>query len=365
MERKLRARGLLILLLLLAILAPCLACAEGSGELAFFVDGANSQPELINFKGKLNEYGFYVSGIGEDMLRNGEVLDGATMAAVQKVHELNPDLPYSDQGVCIELYWRVMGFNNDGKALVTPLCEPVVQYKLLEPGVSDPAVGELQMRLSNLGYDEEAGFRYTSELFDDELGRAVAAFVKENNFYGYDAEDGVTAELQELIFSQDAAAYTPEKGTLFQRVMGFLTDGSPILGFEIPNAALLALGFALLCVIVVLVLRLVSPGKPGASGPQLRFQVEFEGEETSYVLPMAPVIEIGRSVGSFPLNMRDDSISRRHCEIHCDKGRMTLVDHSSFGTKVNGELCHEAERPLRSGDQLEVGKHKITVRIEK
>lgn len=365
MRKFFRISRRLLLLLAALTLAVGGALAENAGALAFYRNGANSVPDLINFRGKLNEYGFYISGISDEELKDASgTLDPLTIAAVQLVHELNPDLAYSEEGVTNDIYWHVRYAENYGP-LNTPRGETTGTYKLLEPGTTDPDVSKLQTRLSNLGYDESAGFHYTADVLDEEMQRAIDAFVAANNFYGYDPEEGVSVELQELIFQEkpEPVRYTAPERTLNERVMGFLTDTTPIFSLEIPNAVLLGAGFVLLCAVVVLILRIASPGKPGASAPELNFQVEYNGEILPHSEPMAPVIEIGRSAGSFPLNIHDESVSRRHCEIHCRQGRMTLLDHSSFGTKINGELCHQEERPIKPGDVIEVGKHKITIQV--
>lgn len=354
---------ILALALVLALLAVGTALAE-EDEFVFFAGGGTpNAPEIINFKGKLNEYGFYISGVSDTDLRSTE-LDPSTIAAVMQVCQYNPDLTaYSDR-VSYKVYWRVIGQDPEGKQLVTP-ANSVQAYKLLAPGANDPDVSELQTRLSNLGYGASAGFKYTADIYDDELDRAIQAFVDLNNLYGvYNPEEGITPELQEKIFQQEPEPvhYVAPKQSLSDKVMGFLTGGSLIAGVKIPNVALLILGFALLCAVVILVMRLVAPGSGKVKKIHLR--VEYNGEVMEHSVPVAPVIEIGRAVGSFPLNTSDASISRNHAEIRCNGDQYAFVDHSKFGSKVNGQPCHNEQRPLHSGDILQIGQHRITVRID-
>lgn len=354
----------LALALALLVLGGAFAREEQEEECVFFANSdIPNAAEIINFKGRLNEYGFYVSGVSDTDLRSTD-LDPSTLAAVIELCQYNPDLTaYSDR-VSYRVYWRVIGQDPEGKKLVTP-ANSVHIYDLIAPGENAEAVSELQTRLSNLGYDEAAGFQYTAGLYDAELDRALRAFVELNNLYGaYDPEAGITPTLQEKIFQQEPEPvhYVAPKEKMSEKVMGFMTGSSVIGGVKIPNVALLVAGFVLLCVIVILILRLVAPGTGKAK--KIKLHVEYRGKVLEYSVPVAPVIEIGRAVGNFPLNTNDASISRRHAEIRCSGGKYTFVDHSTYGSKVNGAPCHNDERQLHSGDILEIGDHKITLQMD-
>jgi len=66
---------------------------------------------------------------------------------------------------------------------------------------------------------------------------------------------------------------------------------------------------------------------------------------------------IGRSpVGARTIALSDGlaGVSRRHCTLTTENGERVLLDHSTFGTYVNGERV--AERvPVRAGDRVRVG----------
>lgn len=320
--------------------------------------------DIINFKVELYEQGFYSAGVADSTLQARE-LDDLTMAAVKQVCNYNPELTYYADGVSNELYWRVMGISGD--ALKTPLDEV---YSQLAPGAENDAVARAQNRLNQLGYDA-VGAAFTPGLYDDAFQQVIDAFVRCNKFV-YEREQGFTVEMQELLFSDAALPYSPEEdASLSEKILGYLSASGSVLGIRMSNAALWAIGFALLCVIVVLVLKLCAPGGEGRSKrgaadrkvreDEVRFEIEYGSERCTRIVSKKRCVRIGRATGDFPLNMADDSISRKHCEIYCENGVMMLRDFSSFGTHINRELCHHSQHVLRSGDVIEIGRHRVTI----
>jgi hypothetical protein len=93
-------------------------------------------------------------------------------------------------------------------------------------------------------------------------------------------------------------------------------------------------------------------GAARADGPTAS-HVIFEGK--AYVLQEALVI--GRAPDS-PQSIRLPEglagVSRRHCTFVRDGGEIVLIDHSSFGTLVNGERVAERVR-VHSGDRIRMG----------
>ncbi len=79
------------------------------------------------------------------------------------------------------------------------------------------------------------------------------------------------------------------------------------------------------------------------------------------------VLQPGRTtLGRDPDNdviIADDSASRQHAELHCDRGANMIVlrDLGSLnGTLVNG-LRLAQTHVLRPGDQVEIGQHLVNV----
>lgn len=313
---------------------------------------------IINFKARLYELGFYASGADDSVLQSKE-LDDLTMAAVMLVCRYNPEFTYHEDGVSNDLYWRVMG-DTEGP-LITP---EGGEYETISKGEKSEAVTQLQNRLNQLGYDAAAG-AFTPGVYDDTLQGAIDAFVRSNKMV-YDEKDTITEELQKAIFDEEAQPYSM---TLVERVLAYVRGTGNVFGLKVPNAVVLLVGFLCLCVIVALVVKLVVPSPSGkeassaSSAGKLKFEVEYEGKSFVHTADKNAVVCIGRGVGNFPLNIEDKSISREHCEIAMEGGELVLKDKSSYGTKINGTLCHNNSQALHSGDVLEIGKHKITVRF--
>lgn len=356
LRRQLRTAAAWLLAVFLVLACMGVACAAGEDEFGakFMVDDDPSiiDVDIINFKAKLNELGFYSAGVTESVLQ-AKVLDDLTMAAVKEVCRLNPEFTYYDDGVTNALYWRIMG-ETEGP-LVTP---DKGEYETIPQGAGGDAVTQVQNRLNQLGYDAVGG-EFIPGVYDSAVQKAIDAFVSRNKLV-YEKKDGITAELQKALFSDDALSYAPTG--FFVRVVDFVKDSSEVFGVNVPNVVFVLVGFIFVCVIVVLVFWLTGKKKPVEEGA-VRFTVEYEGETFTYSADGKSRVRIGRGVGKFPLNMDDKSISREHCEIIPENGGMTLRDTSSFGTTVNGTLCHRDSRTLHSGDVLEIGKHRITVQF--
>ena len=63
------------------------------------------------------------------------------------------------------------------------------------------------------------------------------------------------------------------------------------------------------------------------------------------------------------LRPASDRVSRRHCAIHQEEGRVTVIDFKSTNhTFVNGEQV-TAERELKNGDRLKVGVLEFEVQL--
>jgi pSer/pThr/pTyr-binding forkhead associated (FHA) protein len=72
----------------------------------------------------------------------------------------------------------------------------------------------------------------------------------------------------------------------------------------------------------------------------------------------ASALIVGRSPGSTPsLTLPEGlaGVSRRHCTFVRDVNEVVLVDHSHYGTFVNGERVSERVR-IHAGDKVRVGE---------
>ena len=91
------------------------------------------------------------------------------------------------------------------------------------------------------------------------------------------------------------------------------------------------------------------------------FYYIYKDKSEDYTCSVARPIRIGRNVGSFPLNMEDMGVSRRHCEIFYNNDDLMLKDYSSNGTPVNSKIVHNTEYKLTSGDKLVIGEHTVII----
>ena len=364
------------------LLAACtlmgLALAESSQTepLIFYV--TDTDPNVINdnvynFKDRLQAEGFYSDNVGSDVLTSC-LMDVQTMAAVRKVTEYNPDLTYYDEGVSYTLYWRVMGENNDGQALISP------NSGTLQMGYQGKAVTELQYALTGLGYGQ-AGM--TSGVYDEALQKAVDDFVLCNNI-SYDSASGIPIHLRLAILDDEAVAYSESavQGNIIERMRSYFGGTSRLLGFSMPVWVMWIAGFILVCAIAFLLLRFlgdktahqenvapqcnsVDATHPGRG--EVIFRIEYNGMRVFHRVRMSNVILIGRSVGSFPLNPADLTVSRKQCELIPDKGKLRLRNLSSHGTTLNGEKLKGMgdtrvdDRFVHNGDQIRFGAHIVTV----
>jgi len=91
--------------------------------------------------------------------------------------------------------------------------------------------------------------------------------------------------------------------------------------------------------------------------------VVIGGKNQGREIPVTePEFIIGRSEGC-QLRPSSDRVSRKHCAIHLQEGRVTVVDFKSTNhTFVNGEQV-AAERELKNGDRLKIGVLEFEVQL--
>ena len=71
---------------------------------------------------------------------------------------------------------------------------------------------------------------------------------------------------------------------------------------------------------------------------------------------------MGRSRDGCEVRVNHPSVSRRHCELTWLADTLFVRDlDSRHGTRVNGQLVHEAV--LRSGDELSLGARRFIVEL--
>ena len=91
-----------------------------------------------------------------------------------------------------------------------------------------------------------------------------------------------------------------------------------------------------------------------------------EGGSTPRVVPIIGRLYVGRSAGTSKpqhLLLDDPAISRDHFELQVQASGVTLVDHSTNGTRVNGsKLARDEPLALSDSDFIEVGTIRMSFR---
>lgn len=90
--------------------------------------------------------------------------------------------------------------------------------------------------------------------------------------------------------------------------------------------------------------------------PMLSVPVAF-GREVSQI----PVSIDGQQVS--PIVLASQQVSRHHASIALKTGQLTITDHSTNGTFINGQRLEQSSHPLNSGDTLRLGPYEITITL--
>lgn len=358
-----------VFLVISLLLCVCTALADAPdlyAEYQYVTDTRYKNDEdLINFRAKLVELGFYKSAVDGNAL-NTLLLTDQDIAALYEVSRLNPDIEFDPKiGVPCEVYWRVMELVD--RPIVTP-AGPL--YKEIPLGTTDSkTVAQAQERLIVLGYDEEAGFFYTPGIYDEAMERALAAFQSCNGL-SPSGTGVLSADIQVKLFGDSARAYSPALDRslgLQARLRYFLSGESQMGGLNVPNSVLLIAGFVILCVIVFLLAKLFLPSDhQNTVGSEkmdnmVHFTIDYNGQLQHFDSNLSTALSIGRGTGAFPLHLEDESISRKHCEIVRDSQGVLLTDSSSNGTTVNDRRLQHGQCRLHNGDTFTIGSHRITI----
>ena len=361
---------------------------EESSSLWFIYEDRN--PEILQLKETLYEYGYYNMEIyGLDTLRD-DSFDAGMLNALHKFCETNDMMDmYSPRGIWTDVYYALIDKAIDGKPIVNLNAEAPAEsaYQHIGWNEESPAVGQIQQRLRALNYPGV----FTTNLYDEELRKAIDLFVEANGLnydQGPEGANGIDPALQAIIMeSESVVPYvepepsvepTPEPTAApsgIDKVRHYLMDNSSVLGINMPNLALWLIGIVLVVLVVLAFIHFfVSPGSDAAGadaqhttnrqkkgGKVLNFAITYQGQKKDYSCTIGKALHIGRNVGSFPLNMEDGNISRRHCELYYQNNRLMLKDYSSNGTKVNDREVHNSTAVINSGDKIIVGDHEIVI----
>lgn len=89
--------------------------------------------------------------------------------------------------------------------------------------------------------------------------------------------------------------------------------------------------------------------------------IKKDGSTQSFSLPSSVTLLGRRQDCDFCIPLT--SVSRKHCEINLDKGKVTVRDlKSRNGTLVNGKPVEEAQ--LKAGDLLKIGPVELVLQVD-
>jgi hypothetical protein len=105
-----------------------------------------------------------------------------------------------------------------------------------------------------------------------------------------------------------------------------------------------------------------TPGEPAGAAALAPSHVLFAGR--TFALGTQPLV-VGRAPGAahaITLSEGLAGVSRRHCTFLRDGAELLLLDHSRFGSFVNGERVAERAR-VRAGDEVRIGDPGVTLAL--
>ena len=357
----------------------------------------NRRQDLALLKRILREKGYYEGLETTDEVLQGVVYDSVTHRAAQLLCEQN-DISFPETarsyGMPDSTWFEIKQREAEIVDLSSASAPAAEKHRIIW-GETGPDVMALQERLIELGFDRdlpegerlpdidpEAG----AAVYREPLQHAVDLFLAVNPFGTYDqrASGGLTPELQDYILNSKIVSVNPTPAPEVEetpeptpvpdfpeRTRNYFTGYTHIGSLEIRTYIVWIVCFVILVLIVLAIIYFFVPAsdkEPNQSrtrrrhgGRQIEFTITYGDRTEVYTCIITKALHIGRNVGSFPLNLEDADISRRHCELYYLNDRLMLRDYSTNGTKVNDRLVKDSEVQLNSGDRLVIGRHKIIV----
>lgn len=340
--------------------------------------------DVILLKSELYEKGYWPATAGQS---ETDQIDKVTLAAVRNMCNKNPQLqlPSHEYGIYQEtwnaiLSGQILNLNS------TPSPEPTAQpFHHIYWNEQSDAVQALQIYLKDtLNFD----FNVTLGLYDEALYEAIDRFLEYNGIeYIQHDMNGITPELQTQIFSNKRVFTTPaptvtatpaptQPPSRVESMRSYFLSSVTLFGVSMPQYAVWIGCLVVVIAIILLLVKLISVMRSGGRDPYrnaytkpraklgsgaVEFLIEYHGEQKHYVCDVSKTLRIGRGVGNFPLNINDESLSRKHCEIFYLNHQYMIRDYSSNGTMINGVPLSHSTRVLSNNDVLQIGEHRITI----
>jgi hypothetical protein len=322
---------------------------------------------------RLTELGYYAD-------RVTLILDAATRFALYNFC-LSNGLSFDEAGVRQSTWDALMDENAIPAA-------GLAEYTFIPYGTVSDAVLTLQTRLKELQYYE--GLILVPMVYDADLQTAVDRFCDENAV-SYD-RSGITAAVQELIYSNGAISYTApvEQRSLAEKFSDYMMQDADLLVIVVPVFVVWILIMFLALIAAFFVLRLLQKRKAARElkadpqnkrGPRvdmrrkkmppplpkkqkmIQFQIDYQGKTWNIERDAFNPLTIGREVGDIRLDASDQKVNRKHCVLFFKGAILMLQDESDRGTYVNDSLFRKCVTPVQSGDCIVIGSHHIFLRF--
>lgn len=322
---------------------------------------------------RLTELGYYSDSITL-------ILDAGTRFALYNFCSVN-ELPFDEAGVKKSTWDALMSEDAIPAA-------GAAAYSFIAYGTESDAVLALQTRLKELQYYE--GLVLVPKVYDADLQTAVDRFC-ETNAVSYD-RSGITAAVQELIFSDSAISYAaPEaQRSMAERFADYMMQDADLLVVVVPVFMVWILIMFLALIILFFVMQLLQKRKAAReAGSNLRnaresgdgarrknippplpkkqiiiqFQIDYQGETRNIEKDASRPLTIGAGSADIQLNPSDQKAGRKHCVLFFKGAVLMLRDESDYGTYVNDSVFHKCVTPVQSGDSITIGSHHIFLRF--
>ena len=144
-------------------------------------------------------------------------------------------------------------------------------------------------------------------------------------------------------------------------IVRFFTEPVDVFGLQLSRLAVWCVGLAVLVLCVLAIIYFFVPSDRQGAKNVVRFAITYNGMTQEVEAQITKELKIGRGIGKFPLDLNDQSVSRKHCDIYYRNGALMLRDHSTYGTVVNGVVVKDGETMLNNGDVLKIGEHIVQV----
>jgi len=322
---------------------------------------------------RLTELGYYTDRITL-------ILDATTRFALYNFC-LSNGLSFDEGGVRQSTWDALMGENAIPAA-------GLAEYTFIPYGTVSDAVLVLQTRLKELQYYE--GLVLVPMVYDADLQTAVDRFC-DVNAVSYD-RSGITAAIQELIYSNGAISYTApaEQRSMAEKFSDYMMQDADLLVIVVPVFMVWILIMFLALIAAFFVMRLLQKRKATRelkAGPQskreprtdmrrkkmppplpkkqkmIQFQIDYQGKTWNIERDASNPLTIGREAGDIRLDSSDQKVNRKHCVLFFKGAILMLQDESDRGTYVNDSVFHKCVTPVQSGDSIVIGSHRIFLRF--